>query len=350
MTKTLSSSARRSNTKIITRTAEFVSPKHPDKICDQISDAILDAHLMKDPTARVAVDVAGGHGAIFITGEVTSSAKVDVAKIAHRIAGDEYEVIERIVKQSPEIARGVDEGGAGDQGIMVGYACDETPEYLPLEYVLARDLNKFLFGFHPFDGKTQITAEIKYGAKGNFISAHIKHIVVSWSKVPTKQLCADLTFWINQLPKNITVDKQTGVSINPAGDWDTNGFDADSGLTGRKLVVDNYGPRVSIGGGAFSGKDGTKVDRSAAYYARKIAVDYLQNFDAHEVYVYISYALGRVEPVDATAFIDGKPHEITEYDLSPKNIIKELNLQKPQFEERAKWGHFFTGGIGEKIL
>ena len=119
MTKTLSSSARRSNTKIITRTAEFVSPKHPDKICDQISDAILDAHLMKDPTARVAVDVAGGHGAIFITGEVTSSAKVDVAKIAHRIAGDEYEVIERIVKQSPEIARGVDEGGAGDQGIMV---------------------------------------------------------------------------------------------------------------------------------------------------------------------------------------------------------------------------------------
>ena len=182
MTKTLSSSARRSNTKIITRTAEFVSPKHPDKICDQISDAILDAHLMKDPTARVAVDVAGGHGAIFITGEVTSSAKVDVAKIAHRIAGDEYEVIERIVKQSPEIARGVDEGGAGDQGIMVGYACDETPEYLPLEYVLARDLNKFLFGFHPFDGKTQITAEIKYGTKGNFISAHIKHIVVSWSK------------------------------------------------------------------------------------------------------------------------------------------------------------------------
>lgn len=340
MTKTLSSSARRSTNKTITRTAEFVSPKHPDKICDQISDAILDAHLRTDPQARVAVDVAGGHGTIFITGEVTSKAKVDVTQIAHRIAGDEYEVIERIVQQSPEIARGVDEGGAGDQGIMVGYACAETPEYLPLEYVLARDLNKYLFGFHPFDGKTQITAEIKYGTKGNFISAHIKHIVISWSKVATKQLCADLTFWINRLPKNVIADKQTSVSINPAGDWDTCGFDADSGLTGRKLVVDNYGPRVPIGGGAFSGKDGTKVDRSAAYYARKIAVDYLQQYDAQEVYVYISYALGRIEPVDATAFIDGEIHTITEYDLSPQSIIKELGLQKPGFEERAKWGSF----------
>lgn len=340
MTKTLSSSARRSTNKTITRTAEFVSPKHPDKICDQISDAILDAHLRTDPQARVAVDVAGGHGTIFITGEVTSKAKVDVAQIAHRIAGDEYEVIERIVQQSQEIARGVDEGGAGDQGIMVGYACAETPEYLPLEYALARDLNKYLFSFHPFDGKTQITAEMKYGTKGNFISAHIKHIVISWSKVATKQLCADLTFWINRLPKKVICDKQTGVSINPAGDWDTCGFDADSGLTGRKLVVDNYGPRVPIGGGAFSGKDGTKVDRSAAYYARKIAVDYLQQYDAQEVYVYISYALGRIEPVDATAFIDGEIHTITEYDLSPQSIIKELGLQKPGFEERAKWGSF----------
>ena len=171
MDKTLSSSARRSITKTITRTAEFVSPMHPDKICDQISDAILDAHLMKDSAARVAIDVAGGHGTIFVTGEVTSKAKVDVEKIAHRIAGEDYEIIQRIVQQSPEIARGVDEGGAGDQGIMVGYACSETVEYLPLEYVLARDLNKYLFGFHPFDGKTQVTVEIKYGAKGNYISA-----------------------------------------------------------------------------------------------------------------------------------------------------------------------------------
>ena len=340
MDKTLSSSACRSITTTITRTAEFVSPMHPDKICDQISDAILDAHLMKDSAARVAIDVAGGHGTIFVTGEVTSKAKVDVEKIAHRIAGEDYEIIQRIVQQSPEIARGVDEGGAGDQGIMVGYACSETAEYLPLEYVLARDLNKYLFGFHPFDGKTQVTVEIKYGAKGNYISARIKHIVISWSKVSTKQLCADLTFWLNQLPKDITADKETGVSINPAGDWDMNGFDADSGLTGRKLIVDNYGPRVPIGGGAYSGKDGTKVDRSAAYYARKIAVDYLQQYDAHEVYVYISYALGRVEPVDATAFIDGKAHEVTEYNLSPKNIIEELELTKPVFEQRAKWGHF----------
>jgi S-adenosylmethionine synthetase len=291
--------------------------------------------------------VAGGHGAIFITGEVTSSVKVDVAKIAHRIAGDEYEVIERIVKQSPEIARGVDEGGAGDQGIMVGYACDETPEYLPLEYVLARDLNKFLFGFHPFDGKTQITAEIKYGTKGNFISAHIKHIVVSWSKVPTKQLCADLTFWINQLPKNIIVDKQTGVSINPAGDWDTNCFDADSGLTGRKLVVDNYGPRVSIGGGAFSGKDATKVDRSAAYKARQIAVDILNsNADLNWVQVQLSYAIGIAEPVSIDIQSDKNitTLNINKYreECTPERMIKDLHLNDGhvKFYETAKFGHF----------
>ncbi len=340
MTKTLSSSARRSTTKIITRTAEFVSPRHPDKICDQISDAILDAHLSKDPQARVAVDVAGGHGTIFVTGEITSNTEVDVEKIVRQIAGDDYEVISRIVVQSPEIARGVDQGGAGDQGIMVGYACAETIELLPLEYVLARDLCKYLYERYPFDGKTQVTVDIEYGAKGNYIAAKIRHIVISWSQVTTKQLCIDLTFWINQLPRSIIVDKTMRVSINPAGDWDTNGFDADSGLTGRKLIVDNYGPRVPIGGGAFSGKDGTKVDRSAAYYARKIAVDYLRKYDAHEVHVYLSYALGRVEPVDATAFIDGKVHKITEYDLSPRHIIQELKLTKPQFVERAKWGHF----------
>lgn len=340
MTKSLSSSARRSNVKTITRTAEFVSPRHPDKICDRISDAILDAHLSVDPQARVAIDVAGGHGTIFVTGEVTSRAKVDVVKIVHQLTGDEYEVITRIVQQSPEIARGVDVGGAGDQGIMVGYACDETAEYLPLEYTLARDLCRYLYERHPYDGKTQITVEIRYGAKGNYLSAHLKHIVISWQKVATQQLCADLTFWLNNLPKHVGADKTTGVSINPAGDWGIGGFAADSGLTGRKLIVDNYGPRVPIGGGAFSGKDGTKVDRSAAYYAREIAINYLQEHDAHEVVVYISYALGRIEPVDATAFIDGKAHPVTEYDLSPRHIIEELKLTQPGFIQRAEWGHF----------
>lgn len=342
MTKTLSSSTRSARRyQLITRTAEFVSPAHPDKICDRISDAILDAHLAEDPFARVAVDVAGGHGTIFITGEVTSSAqKVDVQKIAHRIAGKDYEVIERIVKQSPEIARGVDDGGAGDQGIMVGYACAENDEHLPTEYVLARDLCKFLYQAHPFDGKTQITIELRYNPRGGFVDGRIKHIVVSWQKVSTDDLRAALTTWLDQLPQNITLDANVGISINPAGDWDLGGFDADSGLTGRKIVVDNYGPRVSVGGGAFSGKDGTKVDRSAAYYARKIAEELLQEHSAHEVYVYISYVLGKVDPVDATAFVDGKQFSLADYDLSPKKIIEELNLRAPLFSQRAEWGHF----------
>ena len=342
MTKTLSSSTRSARQyQLITRTAEFVSPAHPDKICDRISDVILDAHLAEDPLARVAVDVAGGHGTIFITGEVTSRAqKVDVQKIARRIAGKDYEVIERIVKQSPEIARGVDDGGAGDQGVMVGYACAENDEHLPTEYVLARDLCKFLYRSYPFDGKTQITIELKYNPKGGFVGGRIKYVVVSWQKVGTDNLHSALTTWLTQLPQNITTDANVGISINPAGDWDLGGFDADSGLTGRKIVVDNYGPRVSVGGGAFSGKDGTKVDRSAAYYARKIAEELLEEYDAHEVYVYISYALGRVDPVDATAFVDGKQFSLADYDLSPKTIIDELNLRAPVFSRRAEWGHF----------
>lgn len=145
----------------IYRTAESVSPGHPDKICDQISDAILDAHLKEDPYARVAVDVAGGHGTVFVTGEVTSRAhRVNVEEIVHRLAGQHVKVIEHIAAQSPEIAQGVNAGGAGDQGIMVGYATDETPEFLPLEYVLARNLNQFLYKRWPYDGKTQITIRV----------------------------------------------------------------------------------------------------------------------------------------------------------------------------------------------
>ena len=143
-----------SNNQAVYRTAESVSPKHPDKICDQISDAILDAYLAKDPQARVAIEACGGHGALFLTGEVSSSELVDVKQIARRLAGDDVEIIERIARQSPEIAQGVDAGGAGDQGVMIGYACAETPELLPLEYTLARALNRFLYEKWPYDGKT----------------------------------------------------------------------------------------------------------------------------------------------------------------------------------------------------
>lgn len=312
------------------RTAESVSPGHPDKICDQISDAILDAHLREDPYARVAVDVAGGHGVVFVTGEVSSKAtNVDVLAIVHRLAGPEVKVIEHIAAQSPEIAQGVDTGGAGDQGIMVGYACDETPELLPLEYVLARNLNKFLYSLWPYDGKTQVTV----------LNGEVVAVVASFQHAPQVKLTEAVQRWLKKEPL-ITQDGIPKLHINPAGDWEVGGFDADAGLTGRKLAVDNYGPRVPLGGGAFSGKDGTKVDRSGAYIARKIAVDYLQKHKAHEVFVYLAYAIGYPHPIEATVTIDGIQKPVKGYDLTPEGIIKKLNLRAPGFEARARYGHF----------
>ncbi|MEI6850776.1 MAG: methionine adenosyltransferase domain-containing protein [Candidatus Saccharibacteria bacterium] len=310
------------------RTAESVSPKHPDKICDQISDAILDAYLVQDPDSRVAIDVAGGHGIVFVTGEVTSnSKKVDVSNIVKRLAGN-VKVIENIAKQSTEIAQGVDFGGAGDQGIMVGYATNETPELLPLEYVLARRLNQFIYKKWPYDGKTQVTLK-----DGRIIS-----IVASFQNVKKIELLNYVESWL--LNKKLAKFDSIDFHINPAGDWNIGGFEADAGLTGRKLVVDNYGPRIPIGGGAFSGKDPSKVDRSAAYMARKIAVDYLKKYGATEVYVYLAYAIGYDQPLEATAVVDGVQYEIEGYDLSPNGIIKTLDLKRPIYEQKARYGHF----------
>lgn len=311
------------------RTAESVSPKHPDKICDQISDAILDAHLKEDPNARVAVDVAGGHGKVFVTGEVTSKAKqVDVETIVKRLAGD-VEVIEYIAKQSSEIAHGVDSGGAGDQGIMVGYATSETEELLPLEVVLARKLNQRLYKNWPYDGKTQVTLKDGY----------IFSIVASFQHASGKDLRQEVDAWLKDEPL-VKIKDSVEFHINPAGDWDQGGFDADAGLTGRKLVVDNYGPRIPIGGGAFSGKDPSKVDRSAAYMARKIAVDYLKKRNASEVFVRLAYAIGYDQAVEATVIIDGDEEQVRGYDLSPNGIIKTLDLKKPIYEKAARYGHF----------
>lgn len=305
----------------ILRTAEFVSPKHPDKLCDQISDAILDAHLSEDPNARVAVDVAGGHGSIFVVGEITSNAKkVDINKIVKRIVGD-VEVIVRVSRQSPQIAQGVNTGGAGDQGIMVGYACNETPELLPLEFVLAKELNLHLFKRWPFDGKTQVTT----------LDSKIHTVVVSFQNVSQKELEEATKQWVAKQTLAGRL-KNVRYHINPAGDWSIGGFDADAGLTGRKLAVDNYGPRVPLGGGAFSGKDPSKVDRSGAYMARRLAVDYLRLYKAKEIYVYLAYAIGYNHPIQATAIIDGKHKDITGYDLSPNGIIDYLNLKRPIYE------------------
>jgi len=312
------------------RTAESVSPKHPDKLCDQISDAILDAHLEEDPLARTGVDVAGGHGYVFVTGEITSRARnVDVEEIVHRIAGEDVKIYTHLVEQSPEIAQGVDTGGAGDQGIMIGYATNETSELLPLEVVLSRRLNEALYQKWPFDGKTQITLQ-----NDKILSA-----VVSFQHAPHDELEAAVKSWLEDYE---TTGDMT-LHINPSGDWDQGGFDADAGLTGRKLIVDNYGPRISIGGGAFSGKDATKVDRSAAYMARKIAVDYLKRHDAKEVFVRLAYAIGVAEPLEASVIIDGRHEVVSGYDLTPHGIIEALDLRRPQFEKTARYGHFGHG-------
>jgi len=313
------------------RTAESVSPRHPDKLCDRISDAILDAYLEQDPNARVAVDVAGGHGKVFAAGEITSTAKnIDVDAIIHRIAGDDVETIVNLVKQSPEIARGVDTGGAGDQGIMIGYATDETPEYLPREVVLSRRLNQFIYEKYPYDGKTQVTLN----------GDEIDSIVASFQNVSKDDLQARVDEFLKE--QDLTCEK---FHINPAGDWNQGGFEADSGLTGRKLAVDNYGPSIPVGGGAFSGKDPSKVDRSAAYIARRIAVDYLRDRKAHEVYVRLAYAIGFAEPLERTVIIDGVSEDIPadKYDLTPQGIIKTLDLKRPIYEQTAEYGHFGEG-------
>ncbi len=316
------------------RTAESVSPKHPDKLCDQISDAILDAYLRQDPHARVAIEACGGHGQVFVTGEITSTARdIDIPAIVHRIAGNHLKVTVNVVKQSPEIAQGVDTGGAGDQGIMIGYATDETPELLPLEVVLARRLNQFIFAKHPYDGKTQVTLQ------DDGKTCQVASIVASFQNTSQAELAELVQAFLEQ--ESLAGNPE--LHLNPAGDWNQGGFDADTGLTGRKLIVDNYGPRIPIGGGAFSGKDPSKVDRSAAYMARRIAVDYLKKRHAKEVFVRLAYAIGYAEPLERTVIIDGKPELIEGYDLTPRSIIKHLDLLRPVYEATAGYGHFGEG-------
>ncbi|HNW96337.1 MAG TPA: methionine adenosyltransferase domain-containing protein [Candidatus Paceibacterota bacterium] len=305
------------------KTAEFVSPKHPDKMCDFIADSILDAYLENDKNSRVAIEVMGGHNLIIINGEVTSKSKLNIEAVVKNIVGENYKVIVNIVSQSPEIARGVDVGGAGDQGIMKGYATNETNTHMPLEYNLARELCQKIFEIYPYDGKTQVTIE-----DGRPIT-----VVASFQKTKNEDLL--------KLVKNIILADE--YLINPAGEWNQGGFDADTGLSGRKLIVDNYGPEMTIGGGSFSGKDYTKVDRSGAYMARKIAVDLLKKRNAKEVYTKLAYAIGKNEPVMAVAIVDGKEENIVGYDLSPKGIREYLKLDKTNFKDTCTWGHFGRG-------
>lgn len=305
------------------KTAEFVSPKHPDKICDFIADSILDAYLTGDKESRVAIEVMGGHKLVTINGEVTSRTKPNIEKLVKNIVGADYKIISNIVEQSPDIAKGVDTGGAGDQGIMKGYATSETPEYLPLECVLARDLCKKIFEKYPNDGKTQVTVK----------DGEVLTVVASFQN--TKN---------NELLKFVQgIIKAKEYLINPAGEWTQGGFDADTGLSGRKLIIDNYGPEIPIGGGSFSGKDCTKVDRSGAYMARRIAVELLEKRRAKEVHIKLAYAIGKPEPVMAVAIIDGREELIAGYDLSPRGIRKYLKLDEVKFADTCAWGHFGRG-------
>lgn len=323
------------------KTAECVSPMHPDKICDRISDAILDECLKQDPYSRVAIETMGGHGIITITGELTTKAYVNIREVAKRIVGDKYGVQVNVIEQSPEIAGGVDTGGAGDQGIMVGYACNDNESMIPQELYLARGLCKFIYNLHPFDGKTQITLND---------NNEIETIVASFQNVSKDELYAHVNEWLEK-GEYPTASFLT-THANPAGDWNIGGFEADTGLTGRKLMVDNYGPQVAIGGGCFSGKDGTKVDRSGAYIARQMAVYYLRSIRCKEVLVKLAYAIGVAEPVMVSISIDGVERGQLDakerWDLTPKGIIECLKLREPQFATTAEFGHFGNGFIWEK--
>ncbi len=319
------------------KTAESVSIGHPDKVCDQISDAILDACLKQDPFTRAAIEVLGGHGIITVTGELTTKAYVNIRKIAQDVYkecgySENIGVTVNVVEQSPEIQHGVDQDGAGDQGIMVGYATNETPESLPLEVVLARKLTRVMGAT---DGKSQVTVK-----DGKVVSVLTSVCNADYSK--NSKLVKVVKKEIEPLlAKGLKLNKVW--LQNPNGPWSIGGFNADTGLTGRKLAVDNYGPNIPLGGGCFSGKDATKVDRSAAYMARKIAVDYLKKRKAKEVYVHIAYAIGLAQPLMAVVTVDGVQEEIKGYDLRPSAIIKFLQLRKPQFKETAKFGHFGNG-------
>ena len=322
------------------RTAEFVSPKHPDKLCDRISDIILDYCLTRDPNSRVAVEVQGGHGFININGEITTNIKEElpINDLVEQVVGKGYRIQVKLIQQSPEISRGVDTGGAGDQGIMIGYACNDNDEMVPEEYRLARDLCRYIYDSHEYDGKTQVTIDSEN---------NITHIVASFQNTPYEELDHRTYEWLENQgvnPHSITR------YLNPAGDWEQGGFDADAGLTGRKLVVDNYGPRVPIGGGAYSGKDPSKVDRSAAYMARYIAVQELKfcnkvDSDDTEIYCQLSYAIGRKEPIQAVCWNqDGESWNVEDhYEVYPNDIIEFLDLKKPIYYDTAHWGAYGNG-------
>lgn len=333
-------------------TTESVTSGHPDKVCDQISDAILDECLRQDPTSRVAVETFGSHGTLMIGGEVTTNAKVDYEGIARKVYKDigyteELKVLLTVAEQSGDIAMGVDTGGAGDQGIMYGYATDETPEMLPKGVVLAHGLARRLEqirknGTLPYlrpDGKTQVTIK---GGKVITALCSTQHA----ESVSQEEIRAGL---IEHLFTPVLGSvEEVEILVNPTGAFVMGGFAADAGLTGRKIMVDTYGGLLPHGGGAFSGKDSTKVDRSAAYMCRFVAKNLVANGYAKTAQVAVAYAIGRIDPVMVSAFNE-KGEDLSEvvskhFNFRPKEIIERLGLRRPVFQETAAYGHFGVSG------
>lgn len=336
-------------------TVESVTSGHPDKVCDQVSDAILDACLSQDPMSRVAVETFGSHGLLVVGGEVTTKARVDyeaVARSVYRDIGykDELEVIVNISEQSPDIAAGVDPGGAGDQGIMYGFATNETPELLPKGVVLAHALtrglellrSRGLVSWLKPDGKAQVT--MQDGRVRSVLVSCQHEESVGYSTI-TETITHELIRPVlNGAARTWNEPTSNGIEIlvNPTGSFVRGGFEADTGLTGRKIMVDTYGGLIPHGGGAFSGKDATKVDRSGAYMARFAAADLVRRGLASSCLVSVAYAIGRAEPLMVEASDqDGKPvGAVAEFDFRPASMIATLGLRRPLFRSTAAYGHF----------
>jgi len=349
-------------------TSESVTEGHPDKMADQISDAVLDAVMMDDPTGRVACEVLVTTGLCIVAGEITTTTYVDVAKVAREVIADigytdarmGYDattvgVLNAIQSQSPDIAMGVDTGGAGDQGLMFGYACDETAELMPLPIILAHKLCRQLsdvrraggLKFLRPDGKSQVSVEYIDGKP-----VRIDAVVVSTQhdEMPIEELRREVReHIIDPIVPSHMIDSGTKYHINPTGRFVIGGPHGDTGLTGRKIIVDTYGGMGRHGGGAFSGKDPTKVDRSACYMARYIAKNLVAAGLAPRCEVQLAYAIGVAEPVSVmvNTFGAGKASDEKivglirdNFPLTPRGMIEHLNLRRPIFRKTAAFGHF----------
>jgi S-adenosylmethionine synthetase len=350
-------------------TSESVTEGHPDKIADQISDAVLDAALAEDPTSRVACETLITTGLVVMAGEITTKAHVDYGKVARetiREIGytrgkfgfdcDTCSVLSAVDRQSPDIAMGVDTGGAGDQGQMFGFACNETPELMPLPIQLAHLLARRLaevrksgeLAYLRPDGKSQVTIEYRDGRpfRASAIVISSQHD----ADVKNEQLRAEIEAKvIRNTVSSELLDNDTKIHINPTGRFVTGGPQGDAGLTGRKIIVDTYGGYAPHGGGAFSGKDPTKVDRSAAYMARYVAKNIVAAGLADRCLVQLAYAIGVADPVSVMVDTKGtsriSEHALAEmvrknFDLTPRGIIEELQLRRPIYRATASYGHF----------